>query len=401
MKSCKFTPVINLDRDSVIPLRAQIVDQLRRNIVRNRLSAGTKIVSERQLADELEVNRNTIHQAYEQLVSEGLLSVSELRGGGMVISPDASGHYRNSFPSLNLILPYRFSEQLKFSNLQGLEIIGAIMDRAAELHISVNIMALPSTDLTRAEAEAWLEDFLPRSIGIITLGLRTHDFNAPFKELLNCRTLPHVFVSGTSPLPHISSVTADVATGAREMLKCLKSFGHKHLGIAAAKTPQLAQFKNSAYERGATIGQQAAAHGFQTTMLDIPFTPGKPVNTGTFVREFLNLKQPPTALWIQNDNIAEQLLPELEAAGLRVPEMLSVIGYDNSCRSYELSTIDHPREEIGTQAVDIIAELFDHGEPGDVLHRKIPSHFILRKSIDTPSQKTVSTQLNKSKVKSR
>ena len=64
MASQKFRPEIRLERNSVIPLCAQLTEQIRSEIIRNRLRSGTRLVSERRLADELEINRNTVHQAY-------------------------------------------------------------------------------------------------------------------------------------------------------------------------------------------------------------------------------------------------------------------------------------------------------------------------------------------------
>lgn len=381
MKIFKFKPEIELDRASVIPLRAQIVEQLRKAVIRNRLAAGTKLISERQLADTLKINRNTVHQAYEQLAADGLLEASGLRGGGMVVAPTASGHYRAPFPSLNLILPYRFSEQLKLSNLRGLEIIGGIMDRAAELHISVNITALPDATLPGHEIENWLETFIPRSIGIITLGLRSNAFDPVFEELLNCRTLPHVFVSATSPLPHVSSVVSDTVPGAREMLDCLKKFGHRRLGIAAIDPSPCSQFRNCAFKRGRTIARLASEYGLETVFAVIDVSHSIRLQNARGLADQLLAEPRPTAIWVQNDELAEQFGQELAGRGVRVPEDISLVGYDNTRADCGLSTIDHSRFDIGAQAVDIIAELFDHGSPGDTLHRTIPSHFILRKSV--------------------
>ena len=55
MASQKFRPEIRLERNSVIPLCAQLTEQIRSEIIRNRLRSGTRLVSERRLADELEI----------------------------------------------------------------------------------------------------------------------------------------------------------------------------------------------------------------------------------------------------------------------------------------------------------------------------------------------------------
>ncbi len=379
MNDKKFKPEIKLERKSVIPLRAQIVEQIRKDIIRNRLPAGMRLISERQLADELEINRNTVHQAYEQLASEDILAVSGVRGGGMVISETISGRYRAPFPSLNLILPYKFSEQLKLANLRGLEIIAGIMDRAAELHISVNVLNLADSILTPRETDEWLESFIPRSIGIITLGIRSDSFDPIFEELLKNRTLPHVFVSAISSYPHVSSITVDLIPAARKMLKTLYAYGHRSLGIVATMSSPCRQFQNCAFLRGNLISREAEKFKIRTTPVLLP--DARTVDPADSVNRILALAPRPTALWIQNDEIAEQIIFELERRGLHVPGDFSVIGYDNTGKMQELSTFDHSRFKIGVESVNVIAELFDHGAPGDALNRTVESEFILRNSL--------------------
>lgn len=378
MASQKFRPEIRLERNSVIPLCAQLTEQIRSEIIRNRLRSGTRLVSERRLADELEINRNTVHQAYGLLASEDILSVSKVRGGGMVVSENISRHYRAPFPSLNLILPYKFSEQLKFSNLRGLEMIAGVMDRAAEQHISINILDLPDPDSSAENMKAWLDSFVPRSIGVITFGTRSCSFDPAFERLLEDQVLPHVFVSGTSHYPHISSITIDPAPGIREMLKCLKENGHRNLCVIAQTGNVQSQFLNCAYERGLVTVKLAEKAGMHTVCFNIG---SEPEDVGMIIDRILTSVPRPTALCAHNDMIAEQLMDHLLARGFQVPEDFSVVGYDDICRKYDLSTMNHSRFEIAHLAVDIIAELSMHSVPHDAVHRKIPGHFIRKSSI--------------------
>lgn len=385
MASQKFRPEIRLERNSVIPLCAQLTEQIRSEIIRNRLRSGTRLVSERRLADELEINRNTVHQAYGLLASEDILSVSKVRGGGMVVSENISRHYRAPFPSLNLILPYKFSEQLKFSNLRGLEMIAGVMDRAAEQHISINILDLPDPDSSAENMKAWLDSFVPRSIGVITFGARSRSFDPVFEEVLKEWTLPHVFVSASGRYSHISSITVNLVPGVSEMLKVLSAYGHKCLGIIAIPPVQHPQFLNCAFLRGNMIEQLASEYKIRT--VTIPLADMDHVEPVEIADRILALTPRPTALWVQNDEIAEKLIAELERRGMHIPLDFSVIGYDNTGKNPDLSTFDHSRFEIGALAVDVVAELFDHGKPGDALQRTVDSSFLLRGSVAYPKIK--------------
>jgi 2-aminoadipate transaminase len=65
--------LIELNRESSLPLYAQIVTQLREMVQRGTLKAGDRLPANRELAKTLGVNRNTITAAYEELVAEGVI----------------------------------------------------------------------------------------------------------------------------------------------------------------------------------------------------------------------------------------------------------------------------------------------------------------------------------------
>ena len=71
---------MDLDRQSGIPYYIQLKEQIRRRITQGVWKAGTKLPTERELAESLAVSRNTVSQAYKELESEGILSSARGRG---------------------------------------------------------------------------------------------------------------------------------------------------------------------------------------------------------------------------------------------------------------------------------------------------------------------------------
>ena len=71
---------MELDRKSGIPYYIQVKDQIRKQITQGIWPTGTKLPTERELAGELGVSRNTVSQAYKELESEGVLSSTQGRG---------------------------------------------------------------------------------------------------------------------------------------------------------------------------------------------------------------------------------------------------------------------------------------------------------------------------------
>ena len=65
---------ITINRNEKNPLYIQISSQIKEMIFSGKLVNGSKLPSERQLADNLKVHRNTVIRAYNELKDEDLIS---------------------------------------------------------------------------------------------------------------------------------------------------------------------------------------------------------------------------------------------------------------------------------------------------------------------------------------
>src|SRR6516164_6652935 len=89
--------IINLDRSSGLPLYRQICQRLREAILSGQLAEGTRLPTERALANELRVNRTTVMNAYNELASEGLIEGHV--GRGTLVRRNQFGYLGDSFES--------------------------------------------------------------------------------------------------------------------------------------------------------------------------------------------------------------------------------------------------------------------------------------------------------------
>ena len=86
-----------------------------------------------------------------------------------------------------------------------------------------------------------------------------------------------------------------------------------------------------------------------------------------------------------NDQIAVEVIRMLERIGKKVPEDLSVTGYDDSMIArtgpVELTTVSHPQEKLGEMAAELLLELL-HGIPPEESRvlRLIEPELVIRKS---------------------
>ena len=82
--------MIELQRDSRIPIYMQIASQVREMISRGTLKVGDRLPANRELARQLDVNRNTITTAYADLEADGLISSQVGRGTFVSGVPETS-----------------------------------------------------------------------------------------------------------------------------------------------------------------------------------------------------------------------------------------------------------------------------------------------------------------------
>ncbi|HEX2450927.1 MAG TPA: GntR family transcriptional regulator, partial [Gemmatimonadales bacterium] len=76
--------LLPIERGSPVPVWRQLVEALRRRIAAGELAAGTRLPSTRMLARDLELSRNTVATAFEQLLADGWLDGR--RGAGTFVA---------------------------------------------------------------------------------------------------------------------------------------------------------------------------------------------------------------------------------------------------------------------------------------------------------------------------
>jgi LacI family transcriptional regulator len=99
--------------------------------------------------------------------------------------------------------------------------------------------------------------------------------------------------------------------------------------------------------------------------------------------ELLALAEPPTALFAANDLSAIAAMDAAASQGLRVPEDLSVVGFDNVPESAlstpPLTTVHQPIQQMGERAVEILVGLLA-GRAPDAMHVTLPTRLVERAS---------------------
>ena len=103
----------------------------------------------------------------------------------------------------------------------------------------------------------------------------------------------------------------------------------------------------------------------------------------------LELQDPPTAIFAANDLEALGVLDAAHTRGIRVPEELSVVGFDDSLQaisaSPHLTTVRQPFAEIGATAAQLLLQIIE-GEPLASRRLELATQVVIRDSTAAPSR---------------
>jgi LacI family transcriptional regulator len=203
----------------------------------------------------------------------------------------------------------------------------------------------------------------------------------PSEQLVNLRArgFPFVVVDPRAPMPRdIAAVSAAHFAGARSISTHLADLGHRRIGVIAGPHNWLAS--------DARLAGHASALA-NVGVLPDPLLVRSVEPTAQFgyhaAGELLDLPQPPTALIGFNDKVAVGALAAAAQRGLRVPEDLSVAGFDDidlaQATRPQLTTVRQPLQEMGRLAVSLLIRLMER-QRLDALHIELATELVIRDS---------------------
>lgn len=188
--------------------------------------------------------------------------------------------------------------------------------------------------------------------GMLLLGSRL-PFDASIEEQRNLP--PMVMANEFAPELALPTVHIDNLTAAFDAVNYLHELGHQRIGcIAGPEEMPLCHYRLQGYVQalrrcGITVDPHYIARG------DFTFAAG-----GNALRQLMSLPQPPTAVFCHSDVMALGALSWAKRQGMKVPDDLSIIGFDNIALAEfcdpPLTTIAQPRYEIGREAMLLLLD---------------------------------------------
>jgi DNA-binding LacI/PurR family transcriptional regulator len=203
--------------------------------------------------------------------------------------------------------------------------------------------------------------------------------------------LPMVFVDGTA-LPEHGLVQSNDEVGARAAARHLVGLGHRHFVVIGMETPddqELAEYVPDATEALVTRRLTGYRQGLElggVKLHDEQIVTG-PATFDGGVAAFRRIWEDglrPTAVLCMSDVMATGIVWAAREVGLRVPEDLSIVGFDDldvaSHSDPPLTTVHQPIRAKGEEAARLLLRMIAHPDAERPEHKTLDTRLIIRAS---------------------
>lgn len=214
---------------------------------------------------------------------------------------------------------------------------------------------------------------------------------------LQKRNVPVVLLEQELPSNRFDKIVADNFRAAYDATRHLIDLGHQRIAFAfhpfherdIVGKERLAGFNqaisDAGLEKKATLLLDACEFG---TQQEFHYHPKK-------LADAFKRANRPTALFAGMDMLAIRAMETLRELSLRVPQDVSVIGFDNiefSQFTYPpLSTVQQPTDEMGRRAAEILFDRIEGKQSRKIVCERLPCRLVIRQSCSVPPTKSKSS----------
>lgn len=259
--------------------------------------------------------------------------------------------------------------------------LGEVVDGIEQVALKHGYSLFLSNGRANPEQElAVIRSFKERRVdGILVIATR---MGSLYLDQLRKLDAPIVLINNLKPLHEdekIRSISIDNLGGGRMAVEYLISKGHERIVYITdergdqSNRDRMVGYRSALLEAGLPLPAELIVHGDET-----------PEGGMEAIRRLLAKKQKFTAVFCYNDRSAIGVLKSLQEAGLRVPEDVSVVGFDDIFFSsyIDLTTVRQPKFEMGALAMEMMLKLIQGDQA--VTNVTVPGTLVVRGSVGTP-----------------
>ncbi len=356
--------LIAVDADAPLPLVTQLRQQLAWLIASGQVQAGERLPPVREVAAHLGINRNTVRAAYGRLEADGLVTLRQGRGS-VVLPQEAWRPVRSprSMPTFTVGVLVPGLNPFYTPFLRGIE------------ETARDTPWLPLVCYTHDElplASRYLDQLIAKQVDGLIVATALPDTQNAGENLP-----PVVYVDEPSTPGY--AVLLDSEQAGFLATQHLLEHGHRRIGwISGPLEYPTVRECYAGYERALRSAGLRLDAACATQEPEFSIEAGRRA-----AQRLLQLPRPPSAIFGSADLLAIGAMQAIEQHGLRVPEDVAVVGYNDidlaALVKPALTTVAAPSHEMGVAAMRMLMELMAGGKPKRRRVR-LPTKLIVRQS---------------------
>lgn len=348
-----------------------VAEKIKSQIDNGEYQYGDKLPSENFLCNKYHLSRQSIRKAYELLEKQEY--TYSVRGSGNFVKKQITSHKAKN---VGVILSYTHSHV--FSSItMGCEQI--LMERGYGMQLSITQNSF--------ELEGKCLELMPpeKISGLIVEGTKSALPNPYIRHYQNLihQGIPVVFIHNYYNGLQTPCVLMDDIQASKKLTQILLDAGHRKIaGIFKEDDLQgIRRFQGYAetlFEAGLQVDDRHIwwFHSNHEMWIQNKYS----------VEYSLDDLMECTALVCYNDILAEEIYHDLSQKGIRVPQDLSIVGFDNQNIKLDgdcyLTSVQHPRRKLGETAANLVCDMIEQGcdvTPAEPII--MPSTIVARNSI--------------------
>jgi LacI family transcriptional regulator len=333
------------------PLYLQIVDDIKSKIASKELHAGDQLGSHAELASVYGVSLITVKKALATLINDGIVFSRVGKGTFVAQSPGDTQH--NSHPTIGLVIQDIRSPFFS-------RVMHSVEHAAYELGYHVLI----SSSSGEAEKEdAQIARFRTFGVNGMIIASMSHKYHAtPTIRRMMQKGFPFVMVSyiADDDIPFVGS---DHTQGGFIATEYLIKQGYQRIAyINGERGNVVGNLRRLGYDQALRAHGRRVSASLQFNLRmrgeQHDFQSGFEIG-----KKFGSLAVKPDAVFVYNDLSALGFEEAVLAQGLRVPDDVAIVGFDDIDRgayaAVPLTTVRQPTDEIGKQAMNVLLGLMN------------------------------------------
>ncbi len=331
-----------------------IADKLKNDIINDVYNDKMMLPTEQELCNKFEASRQTIRQALSILVSDGL--IERKQGSGSHIC-DLSKVSQKSLRVIAVVTSY-ISDYIFPSILREIENVLSVNNCTPLLFATQN--------------QVWNERKVLKNLlsidnlnGVLVEGTKSSlpNPNIDLYKKLIAKNIPIVFLHSNYPeLSECYSVLEDNYSGGQMLVNYLYDKGHRKIA-GIFKNDDIQGYKRYSGYIDTLRNLNLQFDDSQIFWYNTEFK-NQLIHNNKGIEQILPILDGCTAVICYNDEIASRLVNHLNKIGIKIPDDLSIVSFDNSQYSElsipRITSLSHGIHNIGRTASKIMIKLLNH-----------------------------------------